>query len=116
MITTIKLFQLTPICALQASRAEGPRQNQNKRTDREIIRANNMHLKVLLDFSKEVWLEAQKYRQSVALRHLDFPVLRDASLPNVRRHMVLRVDREAPKVVFTRKMVARFREGSARLI
>jgi hypothetical protein len=51
LITTTKLFQLTPICALQASRAEGPRQNQNKRTDREIMRANDMHVKVLFNFS-----------------------------------------------------------------
>ena len=48
--TTTKLFQLTPICALQASRAEEPRQNQNKRTDRELMRANDMHVKVLFDF------------------------------------------------------------------
>ena len=50
LITTTKLFQLTPICALQASRAEGPRQNHNKRTDREIMRANDMHVKVLYVF------------------------------------------------------------------
>ena len=48
LITTTKLFQQTPICALQASRAEGPRHNQNKRTDREIMRANDMHVRVLL--------------------------------------------------------------------
>ena len=49
VVTIKKLFQLTPIRALQANRAEGLGRNQIKRTGREIMRANEMHVKVLLD-------------------------------------------------------------------